>query len=75
MRALSIIGIVASVFSVLMSIAVMNITCYCFTPDKDYFKSLENVGEMPGFTILILSLFFLAFSIVATINSFKKNKV
>ncbi len=67
MKALSIIGIVFSVFSGLFSIAVMDVGCY-----SEYGSS--RPGEALGGILLLSSLYFLAFSITATVKSFKKKK-
>ena len=65
MKALSIIGIVLSFFAILFSLAVVGTKCNCFWEQG-------NPAEGLGFLLFIISLFFLGFSITATVVSFKK---
>lgn len=67
MKALSIIGIVAGIISVLVSIGVINIKCYA-----EWGSSYPGI-ELGGIS-LVTSLYFLAFSIIATVVAFKKKK-
>lgn len=71
MKAMSIIAIVFSLAGILISFAVVNISCYC---SGDYWYSSHPGREM-GLISLIINLFFLAFSIVATVASFRKKKI
>jgi len=68
MKALSIIGIIMSAILVFISFIIINIRC-----SHDNYSS--EVGVEPGFCVLVIALFFLAFSIVATVVSFKKKSV
>lgn len=68
MKALSIIGIVFSLLLVLISLAIIDIRCYTEW-------GTEHPGIEPGVINLIISLFFLAFSIISCVIAFKKKKV
>lgn len=68
MKALSIIGIVFSLVLVLISLAIIDINCY-----SEW--GTEHPGVEPGVVNLILTLFFLAFSIVACVVAFKKKNI
>ena len=68
MKALSIIAIVFSLLLVLISLAIIDISCY-----SEW--GTEHPGIEPGVVNLILALFFLGFSIVACVVSFKKKKI
>ena len=67
MKALSIIGMVFSLLLVSLSFAVFDIRCY-----NEW--GSDRPGEEIGLIIFVLSAFFLAFSIVACVVSFKKRK-
>jgi hypothetical protein len=68
MKALSIIGIVASSIGILVSIGVMTLRSGCS-------DCSGHPGEEFGLSSVIINLFFLAFSITSTVVSFrKKNK-
>ena len=67
MKALSIIGMVFALAATLLSLAIMDIRCY-----NEW--ETGHPGIEPGAINLIISLFFLAFSIVACVVSFKKEK-
>jgi hypothetical protein len=67
MKALSIIGMVFSLLLVFISLAIMDIRCY-----SEW--GTDHPGMEPGIVNLVLSLFFLAFSIVACVTSFRKKK-
>jgi len=75
MRALSIIGIILSLGGIPTSIVIMTEThCYCYCND-DYFSSGSTVPDEAlggGFTMLLISVFFLVFSIISTVVSFGK---
>lgn len=70
MKALSIIAIVFSLIGILLSMAVTDIGCYCM--DDGYYN--RRPGTELGLVSLVVNLFFLAFSIVATVVSFRKKK-
>src|ERR1044071_7161152 len=74
MRALSIIGIVMSLGGVLSAIYVMTEThCYCY--NDDYFSDYSSTPEAAtsgGVVMLLVSVFFLIFSIISTVISFGK---
>jgi len=70
MKVLSIISLVVSVISILLSIAIANISCYHSFGDGSGYRS--EVGMGPGMISLIISFWFTAFSIVATVAAFKK---
>jgi hypothetical protein len=67
MKALSIIGIVFALMACLLSLAIVDISCY-----SEW--GTDHPGIEPGVINLIISLFFLAFSIVACVISFKRKK-
>jgi hypothetical protein len=67
MKALSIIGMVLSFASFLLSFAIIDISYYTEW-------GIEHPGIKPGIINLIISLFFLAFSIVACVFAFRKKK-
>ena len=68
MKALSIIGMVFSLALILLSFAVLDIRCY-----DDWGSS--HPGQEIGLIIIVLSTYFLAFSIVACVTAFSKKKV
>ncbi len=67
MKALSIIGLILSVIALPLSFMVMDLYYY----DGNEYGGYSRIGG--GFILpLLFSLFFLAFSIIATVKSFKK---
>lgn len=68
MKALSIIGVVLSCIAVIASIATMDAACYYEETGRHFPAYLE------GRILLITSLYFLSFSIVTTVKSFKKKR-
>ena len=68
MKALSIIGMVFSLIGTMTSFGVSEIRCY--SDGEGY-----NVGKGLGLVSIIINLFFLAFSITATVVSFRKKNV
>jgi hypothetical protein len=70
MKALSIIGIVFSVLCFVIACSITTIKCYCI--DGDNITRQPDVAVIPGIWVMVISLFFLAFSIVATVTSFRK---
>lgn len=71
MKALSIIGLVLSFVTMLIGVAIMDITCY------DTSSNIFNVyfeGITVGSLVFATSAYFLAFSIVATVKAFKKKQ-
>lgn len=74
MKALSIIGIIFSLLLALLSFAVMQFSCTSYF--EGYSNSTSyNIGQEMGLIILVIALFFLAFSIVATVFSFRRKKI
>lgn len=73
MKALSIISLVISVFSILLGIGITTISCY-HNDCNGYGGYISRIGKGPGAIVIFISLWFLAFSIVATVVSFKKKK-
>jgi hypothetical protein len=69
MKALSIIGTVLSAIGILLSIGMTEIHCYC--SERNYYS---HPGKDFGLVSLVINLFFLAFSIVAIVVSFRKKK-
>jgi hypothetical protein len=68
MKALSIIGIILSIVGILNSLVVMDI--------KSYFDTFtSDTGLAPGIISLVISAFFLSFSITATVVSFRKKTI
>ncbi|MFZ5553539.1 MAG: hypothetical protein ACOZCO_10510 [Bacteroidota bacterium] len=67
MKALSIFGIIISVCSIFGSFAILNMGC-----DSEF--GHRYIGADTGIAMMIFSFYFLAFSIVATIVSFKKHQ-
>lgn len=67
MKALSIIGMAFALIASLISLAIIDISCY-----NEW--GTDHPGIEPGVINLIISLFFLAFSIVACVVSFRKKK-
>ena len=63
MKALSIIGMVFSLIGIILSIVAMNVLSY------------ERDEKTLGLLLIIINLFFLAFSITATVVSFRKKNV
>jgi hypothetical protein len=68
MKALSIIGMVFSLIGIMTSFVVSEIRCYI---DGGGY----NVAKEQGALLIIINLFFLAFSITATVVSFRKKNV
>ncbi len=71
MKVLSIISLIASVFSFLIGFGITQMRCYQ-SDYSEYGGHTYRIGEAPGIIVIVLSLWFLAFSIVATVVSFKK---
>ncbi|MFL5763997.1 MAG: hypothetical protein ACJ77K_08660 [Bacteroidia bacterium] len=68
MKALSIIGMVFSLFQMVLSFAIMDIGCY----DE---WGTSHPGTELGFANVVLAAFFLALSIVGCVMAFRKKKV
>ena len=66
MKVLTIIGLVISTIGILLSITIFNMTSYTAG------GNIIHGGEGQGVLSLFVSLYFLAFSIVATVKSFQK---
>jgi hypothetical protein len=78
MRALSIIGIVMSLGGILSAIVVMTETrCYCYCDDSylwDSGSSVPDEAVSGGVVMLLISVFFLIFSIISCVVSFGKKE-
>jgi hypothetical protein len=78
MRALSIIGIVMSLGGILSAIVVMTETrCYCYCNDSylwDNGSSVPDEAVGGGVVMLLISVFFLIFSIISCVVSFGKKE-
>ena len=72
MKALSIIGIVLSLIGIMYSFSIMSIVCFCVQKNGAWLPNYPENAKPLGTIMLIISLFFLSFSIVATAASFKK---
>jgi hypothetical protein len=75
MKVLSIIGVIFSLAGIIVCLAMMIETkCYCYCND-DFLFSRSRTPEdvlIGGSVAIFLFLFFLVFSIVATVTSFRK---
>src|ERR1044072_7251866 len=73
MRALSIIGIVMSLGGILSAIVVMTETrCYCYFDDYSSGSTVPDEAVGGGVVMLLISAFFLIFSIISTAIGFGK---
>mgnify|MGYP003343637336 CR=1 FL=1 len=70
MKALSIIGIVASILGILVGLGACFVVSYESNGNGDYYPIYPSRDS--GEEIILISCYFLAFSIVATVVSFKK---
>jgi len=65
MKILSILGIIISIIGILVGIFTFNIW-------SGTWGGASHSGKIPGTISIIISVYFLFFSILSTINSFKK---